>query len=203
MTRINLSAALLASATLLLAGCGGSTSNGAVAHLGSNTGSSATTGEGAASPGASSPEATALAFASCMRSRGVPNFPDPTASGVVHLGPGVDPTSPTFREAQQACRKLLPNGAKGGAASPSEQARMLIAALKFSQCMRTHGVPSFPDPSASGGVKMEKDSGIVPSSPQFRAAQKTCQSNLPRPPGAKDGPDNGGPESGVNAVRIP
>jgi hypothetical protein len=201
MTRINLSVALLVSATLLLAGCGGSSSNGTVAHLGSSTGSSSATGEAAAGPGAGSPQTAVLAFAKCMRSGGVPSFPDPTASWVVHLGAGVDPSSPTFKAAQKACSKLLPNGAKGGTASPAEQGKMLIAALRFSQCMRSHGVPSFPDPSASGGVKMEKDSGIVPNSPQFRAAQKTCQSNLPGPPGAKDSPGNGGP--GVNAVRIP
>ncbi|MGH2833584.1 MAG: hypothetical protein ACRDK2_12495 [Solirubrobacteraceae bacterium] len=197
----------LAAVALLLAGCGGSSNTG-VANLANSSGSSAAsasarTGEGAASPGSSSPEAEALANAGCMRSHGVPNFPDPTTSGVVHLR-GVDLSSPAFQAAQRACRKLFPNGAKGkgGPPSPAEQARMQESALKFSQCMRSHGVPNFPDPPAGSGpkIEIEKGSGIDPNSPQFQAAQKTCQSNLPRPPGGKGG---GGPEFRGNAVRIP
>ncbi len=47
--------------------------------------------------------------------------------------------------------------------------------------MRTHGVPNFPDPTFSGGgVKMTLKAGgangIDPNSPQFKAAQKACQS---------------------------
>lgn len=196
-------------AALLLAGCGGGSSSPGVAHLVNRSGSSAasasaTTDEGAASRGSGSPEAEALASAACMRSHGVPNFPDPNGSGVVHLR-GVDLSSPAFQAAQRACRKLFPNGAKGKGGPPSaaEQAKMQEAGLKFSRCMRSHGVPNFPDPPAGGGgpkIELEKGSGVDPSSPQFRAAQKKCQSNLPGPPGAKGG---GGPEVRGNAVRVP
>lgn len=199
--------ALATVAALLLAGCGGGSSSPGVAQLANSSGSSAasattTTGE-LASPGAGSPEAEALANAGCMRSHGVPNFPDPTTSGIVHLR-GVDLSSPAFQAAQRACRKLFPNGVKGkgGPPSPAEQAKMQEAGLKFSQCMRSHRAPNFPDPPAGGGpkIEIEKGSGIDPNSPQFRAAQKTCQSNLPRPPGV---PGGGQPESRSNAVRIP
>ncbi len=224
MTKISvgssLSVALLASAALLVAGCGGGSSSSGVAHLANASGgsaadgagesssrefgASAATGEAAAGPRSATPEAAALAFAGCMRSHGVPDFPDPTASGVVRLGARVDPSSPAFQAAQKACDKLLPRGAKGGVPSPAEQAKMQEGALKFSQCMRTHGVPSFPDPGVSGGgVKIEKGSGIDPNSPQFKAAQRTCQSDLPRPPGASGGPGGSGAESRGNAVRIP
>ena len=75
---------------------------------------------------------------------------------------------------------------------------MQEGALKFSACMRSHGVPNFPDPeiSSGGGVGIRiggKGSGIDPNSPQFKAAQKTCQSDLPRPKGA--GPGAGGPST--------
>jgi hypothetical protein len=207
MPRINLSVVGLATVALLLAGCGGGSSSPGVAHLSNTSGSPAAstgarTGEGAPSRGSSSPEAEALANAGCMRSHGVPNFPDPTASGVVHLR-GVDLSSPAFQAAQKACRKLFPNGSKGGPPSPAEQARMQEGALKFSQCMRSHGVPNFPDPpaaAAAAGPKIEEGSGIDPNSPRFKAAQKTCQSSLPRPPDAKGG---GAPEFRGNAVRIP
>ena len=51
-----------------------------------------------------------LAFAACMRSHGVPRYPDPTFSngGVSQgFGPedGVDSSSPAFREAQKTCEE--------------------------------------------------------------------------------------------------
>lgn len=50
-----------------------------------------------------------LEFASCMRANGVPNFPDPDASGDIQFP--VDspiPRSPAFRIAQSACNKYVP-----------------------------------------------------------------------------------------------
>jgi hypothetical protein len=112
-----------------------------------------------------------------MRSHGVPNFPDPSSSGGLQLrvgpGTGLDPSSPAFKTAQQACMKLLPNGGRRQPLSASQRA----SALKFSQCMRSHGVPSFPDPSFGGGgarLALGSASGIDPNSPAFQAAQKAC-----------------------------
>jgi len=53
-----------------------------------------------------------LAFAHCMQTHGVPNFPDPTAGGIVG-GSGIDPNSPQFRQAFQQCQSLLPGSAQG------------------------------------------------------------------------------------------
>jgi hypothetical protein len=61
----------------------------------------------------------ALANAQCMRAHGVPNFPDPQfdADGAATMrfdkGSGIDPNSPAFQRAQQACMK------KGGPGGPS------------------------------------------------------------------------------------
>ena len=55
-----------------------------------------------------------MRFVACMRSHGLPNFPDPivTDQGIgFRLGKeGPRPNSPVFRSAQQACRKLMPGG---------------------------------------------------------------------------------------------
>jgi hypothetical protein len=54
--------------------------------------------------------------------------------------------------------------------------------LKFSQCMRAHGVSNFPDPSTgSNGIKIQvgPGSGINPQSPAFQSAQKACSKLLP------------------------
>ena len=50
--------------------------------------------------------------------------------------------------ADRACRHLLPNG---GRMTVAQQQQALKHALKFSACMRAHGLPDFPDPSAAGG----------------------------------------------------
>jgi hypothetical protein len=44
--------------------------------------------------------------------------------------------------------------------------------------MRSHGVPNFPDPGAEGGANLE-GSGINQASPAFKAAQVSCEKELP------------------------
>jgi hypothetical protein len=69
----------------------------------------------------------------------------------------------------------------GGAPSPAQQAEAQVAQLKFSRCMRSHGVPNFPDPpSASGGGfgLIFGGSGIDFAAPLFRKAQRSCISSL-------------------------
>ena len=60
--------------------------------------------------------------------------------------------------------------------------------LKFSACMRTHGVTNFPDPSAGGGIKINVGSGINPFSPAFKVAQTACRKLLPGPLGGNQHP---------------
>ncbi len=192
--RIKLSAAVLASASLLLTGCGGGSTNPGVARLSSGSGD-ATTSSAASSGGAAgggSPEAAALAFAGCMRANGVPGFPDPSAGGgfLFHTGSGIDPSSPAFRAAQRKCGKLLPPGPGSG---PPPSARTLAHFLTVARCMRVHGVPEFPDPltrapanplAALGGrggmisdiegVVFVFDGTIDEQSPEFTRAAAAC-----------------------------
>ncbi|MGA7704325.1 MAG: hypothetical protein WB998_05455 [Solirubrobacteraceae bacterium] len=204
MTRTMPTLAVLATATLLVGGCGGSSSSSGVAHLGSNASSGADPTGGSSSPeseSSASAQQKMIAFSHCMRTHGVPEFPEPSEGRLLvhssdHNGhvTGVNPQSAQFQAASKACAKLSPKGGKPP--SPAEQAKMQEQALKFSQCMRTHGVPSFPDPEFSKtgvgvgiriGGKKGGPSRIDPSSPQFQAAQKACQSIIPGP---KHGPGN-------------
>ena len=183
---------LMLPALLVLAACG--TGGPGVANLNGSTPSS-----GAAS-GSGNKGQSLEAFSQCMRQHGVTGFPDPGSGGglAVNAGSlGMDPNSSHFKAAQQACRSHLPNG---GQVSPSQQAAMQQAALRFSQCMRAHGIADFPDPqfpsssSGGGGVRLELPQGIDAQSPQFQAAQSACQRYLPKPPGG------GNVQSGGNAV---
>jgi hypothetical protein len=178
---------------VLASGCGNSPGPG-VAQT-PNSGSNGSGGSG--STGGSS-KGDPAAWAECMRKHGVPNFPDPDSQGRFKIfsgrgrngqKTGVDVNSPQFREAQQACKKLEPNGGKPSA---QEQEKEQQAALRFSQCMRSHGVPKFPDPKISpgGGMQMTIGKNVDPNSPQFKAAQQACRKLVP------NGPLSGGPGAG-------
>ncbi len=156
-----------------------------VAGCGSS-GKSATTGlAGSASPTSGSKASAMVAFARCMRSHGVPSFPDPGSglrieqrAGSVSVN-GVALNGPAFSAAQQTCHSYLPNGGQ----APKLNASQRQAALQFSQCMRAHGLPEFPDPNFSGGgiqLRLSRSSGMDPNSPAFQAAQKACGSFLPK-----------------------
>ena len=59
-------------------------------------------------------------------------------------------------------------------------------ALKFSKCMRSHGVTGFPDPGSGGGIQLPP--GTNPFSPAFRAAQAVCRRLAPFGPGVNQHP---------------
>lgn len=194
----------ISSVALVLAGCGGGSATPGVAHLGSGGTSSASASDPAS--GGSSPVSNAerqqkmVAFSQCMRSHGVSDFPEPVEGRLeFHSngpGPGDKPGSAQFETAAKTCRKLLPNG---GEPTPQERAQLQERALKFSACMRSHGVPKFPTPNFErGGVRLalKASSGIDPRSPQFQAAQKACRADF-GPPGSKGA--GGGPPSGQGA----
>jgi len=136
-------------------------------------------GGGSSAAGGSSPYQKAVAYAQCMRSHGVPGFPDPDSKGnFIIKGPELGGSAGQYRSADEACRHLLPNG---GQMTAAQQQKALRQALKFSACMRAHGVPSFPDPTTrNGGVTISLGgSGMNPNSPRLRAAQQACRSMLP------------------------
>ena len=86
-----------------------------------------------------------LAFARCMRSHGVPTYPDPTSTGLVKESlQQLGVSSSRFQSASSDCNHLLPNGGSGP--SPAQVQRVRALALEFSQCVRSHGRSEFPRP---------------------------------------------------------
>lgn len=145
---------------VLLAGCGGSKSSSS-----SNP---------AAAGSQSHARAQFLAYATCMRSHGVPGYPDPVVSGAgnsvsVKISPGsADPNAPAFRSADRGCRDLLPDGVVPGAVSEQQQAQDVV----FVDCMRAHGVPDFPD--AGHHAVFTLPATINEQSPAFLRAYHAC-----------------------------
>ncbi len=162
-SRLPLAAAAIAAAT-------------AIAACGSNSPSSPGSGGHLAYAQA---QQDAVSFAQCMRSRGVPSFPDPTSPQEFKfsLSPssGANTRSPAFQSAETACQHLLPGGGPPGQSAAQDQAHT-AALLAFARCLRGHGFPNFPDPNSSGQVthEMLATAGINLHQPAVLQAADAC-----------------------------
>jgi hypothetical protein len=165
--------AILASAGLaiLATGCGSSTG----AHVARLSAKAPPTS--ASSSARPSQASGALAFSRCMRSHGVPTYPDPTTPGrlpkktLQELGV----SSSAFQSGQRACIHLVPNG---GRPTQSEVQLYRGAMLTYARCIRTHGVPNMPDPDRRGHLDIGPGTSVDVDSPKFEAAYQTCKSKL-------------------------
>jgi hypothetical protein len=156
---------------MALAGCGGGAPAPGVASVSTTTKSS--------SSGAKAQIKGFLAYGSCMRSHGVPNFPDPTSGE----GNSKEAVIKAFKEvsnsqvlaAQTACQHLQPNG---GQPSKAEGVQHIGDMLAFARCMRTHGITNFPDPTNRGQVthQMLTGAGINLHEPAVLQSADTCAS---------------------------
>ncbi len=149
--------------SVVAAGCGGGGSAG-VASVGSST----TTAQSAAA-----------SFVHCMRSHGIPNWPDPTSEGGFDKSKlqqlGVSATR--IRAIQDGpCRDLLPNVGSTPQETEQQKAARLADALSFARCMRSHGVARFPDPTAQGQltVEMVQAEGVDVRSPSVLHVVQAC-----------------------------
>jgi len=111
----------------------------------------------------------ALAYSKCMRDNGYAEFPDPTPGEGMRflITPG---SAARFEKASTACRDLAPEGLRDEGVTPEQ----LDGLLKLAQCVRDHGVPNFPDPTADGRFEAEKI-GAGPDDPKLKAAMGACR----------------------------
>jgi hypothetical protein len=175
MKPLLLAAALagLVGLSLLVSGCGSSPGSH-VAQLGSATTTTTTTsssGPSSTTSAASAQLNAALAFSRCMRSHGAPTFPDPDSQGnFPQQSSASDQAKQASLSAQDACKSQLPR--RGGLGTPQDRQKKFAFALKVADCLRAHGYPSFPDPTASS---QNVPPGIDPNSKQFQAAEMNCE----------------------------
>lgn len=137
-----------------------------------------------AQAGADAPNPVALS--KCMRSHGVPDFPD-SANGVFKVrntksgtmtvnGVPVRESKAQVQTAGTACRAFLGAAAKSGPPSPAQQQ----AALAFAACIRSHGFPAFPDPTVTAhSIRMAHPGGNASRTAKFQVAVQACQSTDP------------------------
>jgi hypothetical protein len=151
----------------------------AVAALTACGGSSGSSSADTASKGSATYRAD-LAFAQCMRTNGMPNFPDPNPSGGFGVSGQLNgnPSGPAA-QAHNACQHLLPRGSSTTSGSSVTQAQ-LNQAVKIAQCLRAHGEPTFPDPKVvNGQLNFALQNGVLGSA-RFQSAVSACRSLIPK-----------------------
>ena len=100
-------------------------------------------------------------------------------------GSAINPQSPAFGSAQSACQKLLPGGLPGPG---GRSATRIKQGVKLAECMRAHGLRSFPDPTTSPPSTLPAPNAVflggpdgsfsltasIVQSPAFKRAAATC-----------------------------
>lgn len=141
-------------------------------------------GGSAGSPGTSTQENGAIAWTHCMRSHGLSNLADETTNTIkIPSAQQLGVSSSQLQAAETACQHLLPNG--GQPPTQAEVQQQLDGMRSFSHCMRSHGIPSWPDPTIGANGKPGFDLiGIrgIPdeNSPQFQSAIHKCGRLVPK-----------------------
>lgn len=130
-------------------------------------------------------------YAQCVRDHGVVGFPDPIVDhGRLAMGPQQDGGDPkqalaNNQAAIDACQSImerLPAAAKEHAPPPTAEEMQKL--LRYSQCMRDHGVPEWPDPDSDGNFPLPAPLEGEGKSPRVLAGFAACNSLLP-PEGGK------------------
>jgi hypothetical protein len=163
------------SLVLLAAACAGNPSS-------TGSGGSSTSG---ASTNSQSTNSQMLPFASCVRSRGVSNFPDPSGNGKFPSAQQLGVGSSQLSAAENTCAHLLPAGTNDQFPA-AEMPQVLSGMLNFSRCMRSHRVPNWPDPTVDPEGRPYFPVSDVPGlehdyrlPPQVMASDGECHHLLP------------------------
>ena len=121
-----------------------------------------------------------------MRSKGVPSFPDPQASSGDKFPSArqLGVSDLQYQTAETSCQNLLPAGTDDQ--FPAAEVQQLLVGMRaFSQCMRSHGVTNWADPTVnSSGQPLFQLSahGITRAqahSQQMTATESECSHLLP------------------------
>ena len=167
-----------AAVALLVAGCGGGSSPG-VANVGSSTSTSSSSSGGPPTEAQLQQEqrdATRFAQLHALARGAEHPRPDSRSARVQERVQHAD--RPRSSRRDTACGHLLPagHGAKPERAAAAQA--QTVALLAFARCLRSHGFPSFPDPTSSGELthEMLARRGIDLHQPAVVQAADACTS---------------------------
>jgi hypothetical protein len=158
----------VAAGLALLTACSGGTSSAV---------GTASTGTGSAS---STYVSDKVGLARCLRTHGVPDYPDPDAAGQESPNSKQLIRTPQGQAAVSAC-SYWSSRIHNDVTAQNQAIR--VEYVRFAECMRSHGLPNFPGPVYAEGrvefVLSASQDGFDPHSLQVLAKAHECEHVLP------------------------
>jgi hypothetical protein len=161
-----------------IAACGGS----------SNSSSSSTVAAAGSGPFSTARIQARVDLAKCLRAHGV-DVPDSVGTGAAAARAALSQLVAKYglqglvQKAQTYCKSVLDAAFPALNLNPAQLAQRRQQALKFVQCLRSHGVTGLADPTSNGtiGAGLGKAlSTVDTNSPAFQSALKACQGERPK-----------------------
>ena len=146
------------------AGSGGPHGSGSSDGGSSGGGSS---GGGAPAGGTEQTMSVMRQLAHCIRDHGMPGWPDPVINPLTGATDWPQNAPHVPAGIQQACQSVANRLPPDVQQSQPPTATSMQALLRFARCMRSHGVPSWPDPNALGEFPLTTQMSI-----QFKVADR-------------------------------
>ncbi len=121
-------------------------------------------------------QAGLFAYSHCMRTHGVPDFPDPVPGEGIPKNKIVLLNNAQSQTASRDCQHLMPPTGLGPETTAQPARTRLAAALVFAHCVRNRGFPNFPDPATNGQLtpEMVTAAGVNLHQPALLAAGLAC-----------------------------
>src|SRR5215472_2926655 len=157
------------------AACSGSGSG----HRGATTQSGGTS-QGVTAQGGTAQSVTVLReLARCIRGHGMPGWPDPVINPLTG-GADFPPNAPRVPVSiQHACQSIANRLPPDAQATQPPSAVGMQGLLRFARCLRSHGIPNWPDPNALGEFPMTTQLIIQFKGPTDRSAISRYIRNVP------------------------
>ena len=99
-------------------------------------------------------------LAHCIRSHGEPGFPDPIINPLTGAADFPQDAPDIPANVQQACQSIANRLPPDVQQSQPPTARNMQALLRFAHCMRSHGIPAWPDPNALGEFPLSRQMSV-------------------------------------------
>src|SRR5215469_2397744 len=117
---------------------------------GSGSSDGGSSGGGAPGGGTEQTMSVMRQLAHCIRDHGMPGWPDPVINPLTGAPDWPQNAPHVPAGIQQACRSVANRLPPDVQQSQPPTATSMQALLRFARCMRSHGVPGWPDPNALG-----------------------------------------------------
>jgi hypothetical protein len=126
----------------------------------------------------------------CIREHGIPGYQDPvlTPEGQVYTDQRSlqDVSQTALQSAEQACRALVATAGFDPESEPPAPPKLVEAGVRAAQCMRSHGLPDYRDPTAQSPYTPGHGFGVtgsqIPSggkaNPVYQRAATACRQLL-------------------------